>query len=215
MFERIVRTVFVVTVATVAIAAGSSGVLSPGPAHPAVGRGGTSTAASHASELASIVAKATTVSGATTTDAPGVQVAAPRRPASAQHNVSTAAVKAPARPAPKPVAHPAVATISVWTSGFQSQLNACRGAVDLTGAYRVPTIGEKWTCGGARFPRAGSLVRLTGLHAGLYRVGRVVAMLNAYTQNSGAIPRGYQLLFQTCINDNAHTEAFTSLTRVG
>jgi hypothetical protein len=124
-------------------------------------------------------------------------------------------VKTPPRPATKPAARPVAATVSVWTSGFQAQLNACRGAVDLTGAYRVPTIGEKWTCGGARFPRAGSLVHLTGLHAGLYRVGRVVAMLNAYTQNSGAIPHGYQLLFQTCVNDNAHTEAFTALTRVG
>jgi len=206
---------FVVTVTTVAIAAGTSGVLSPGPAHAAGGARGTVDAASHASELASIIAKATTASSAATTEVPGVQIAAPKRPAPAHHNVSTAAVKAPARPAPKPAVRPAAATISVWTSGFQAQLNACRGAVDLTGAYRVPTIGEKWTCGGARFPRAGSLVRLTGLHAGLYRVGPVVAMLNAYTQNSGAIPRGYALLFQTCVNDNAHTESFTALTRVG
>ena len=115
----------------------------------------------------------------------------------------------------KPAARPTARSIRVWTSGFQAQLNACRGAVDLTGAYGVATIGEKWTCGGASFPRAGSLVRLTGLHAGLYRVGGVVAILNAYRDNSADIPRGHGLLFQTCIGDNPRTESFTALTRVG
>ena len=213
MFERIVRSVFVLTIATVTVAVGSSAVLSASgsvsaKADAALGEAATTSLAEPSIPPIPAV-----------TRAPVVQVAAPER-----HSVSTAAVSAPVhaavtpkpRIAPKkPAARPVAATISVWTSGFQAQLNACRGAVDLTGAYRVPTIGEKWTCGGARFPRAGSLVRLTGLHAGLYRVGPVVAMLNAYTQNSGAIPHGYALLFQTCVNDNAHTESFTALTRVG
>jgi hypothetical protein len=181
----------------------------------ALSTGGTHPAGVASAPHAAVATSGTAASIPSVDPSPAVQVAAPKR-----HSVSTAEVKAPAHVAPKPakkkpVVRPAVATVSVWTRGFQSQLNACRGAVDLTGAYGVATIGEKWTCGGARFPRAGSLVRLTGLHAGLYRVGPVVAMLNAYTDNSGDIPRGHGLLFQTCINDNPRTEAFTALTRVG
>jgi hypothetical protein len=105
--------------------------------------------------------------------------------------------------------------LTVWTSGFQAQLDACRGAVNLSSYYHVPVIGEKWQCGGSRFPRAGSLVVLTGVISGTYRVGPVVAVLNAYVNRSGDIPRGYGLLYQTCRNGDAHTETFTELTRVG
>jgi hypothetical protein len=104
--------------------------------------------------------------------------------------------------------------LTVWTSGFQTQLNACRGAVDLTSAYGVRTIGEKWECGGARFPGPGSLVSLSGIFAGLYRVGPTVAVLSAYTNRTGDIPRGYPLLYQTCRNGNAHTETFAELIPV-
>ncbi|HEX4058915.1 MAG TPA: hypothetical protein VHX87_11445 [Galbitalea sp.] len=103
----------------------------------------------------------------------------------------------------------------VWTSGFQAQIDACRGAVNLTAAYHVRVIGEEWQCGGARFPREGTLVRLSGIISGLYRVGPVVAVLNAYVDKSRDIPRGYSLLYQTCRNGNAHTETFTELIPVG
>jgi hypothetical protein len=103
----------------------------------------------------------------------------------------------------------------VWTSGFQAQIDACRGAVNLSGAYHVRVIGEEWQCGGARFPRQGTLVRLSGIMSGLYRVGPVVAVLNAYVDRSGDIPRGYALLYQTCRYGNAHTETFTELIPVG
>lgn len=99
----------------------------------------------------------------------------------------------------------------VWTSGFQAQVNACRGAVDLTAAYHVRVIGEEWQCGGARFPHQGAIVRLSGVISGVYRVGPVVAVLNAYVAHTSNIPRGYALLYQTCRNGNAHTETFTEL----
>jgi hypothetical protein len=104
---------------------------------------------------------------------------------------------------------------NVWTSGFQAQIDACRGGVNVTAAYGVRVIGEEWGCGGSRFPRQGALVRLSGTMSGLYRVGAVVAVLDAYTADPGDIPRGYALLYQTCRNNNAHTETFTELIPLG
>jgi hypothetical protein len=130
----------------------------------------------------------------------------------------TAAAAAAQRAA---ASHPAtgqnsgVYTENVWASGFQIQLDACRGGVNLSAAYGVATIGEVWGCGGARFPKSGAEVQLTGTMAGLYRVGPVVATLNAHTQTRGDIPRGYALLYQTCLNGNASTETFTQLTPIG
>lgn len=103
---------------------------------------------------------------------------------------------------------------TVWASGFQTQIDACRGAVNLSANYHVNVIGEEWQCGGSRFPRAGALVQLTGIMSGLYRVGPVVAVLNAYVDHTSDIPRGYDLLYQTCLNGDAHTETFTELSPV-
>lgn len=103
---------------------------------------------------------------------------------------------------------------TVWTSGFQAQINACRGAVNVSAHYHVTVIAEAWQCGGSRFPRAGTLVMLSGVFHGLYRVGPVVAVLNAYVDKTSKIPRGYPLLYQTCRYGNAHTETFTELVPV-
>jgi hypothetical protein len=108
-----------------------------------------------------------------------------------------------------------VYTENVWASGFQAQLDACRGGVNLSAAYGVATIGEVWGCGGSRFPKAGAEVQLTGTMRGLYRVGPVVAIVNAHTGSPSDIPRGYALLYQTCLNGNASTETFTELTPIG
>jgi hypothetical protein len=137
--------------------------------------------------------------------------------AAAQAAVAHAAGRAPARASVRTaaVASSGGFSLNVWTSGFQAQLDACRGAVNLTGSYGVATIGEKWNCGGSRFPAAGSIVKLTGVISGTFRVGGVVAVLSAYSNSTRDIPRGYQLLFQTCRGNNAHTETFTALTRVG
>ncbi|MEO6200894.1 MAG: hypothetical protein ABIX44_07010 [Cryobacterium sp.] len=103
----------------------------------------------------------------------------------------------------------------VWTSGWQAQIDACRGAVDVTGRYGVAVIAEHWRCGGSSFPRAGTIITLSGVRSGTYRVGAVVAVLNAKTQGTASVPRGYGLLYQTCINGSNATMSFTVLTKVG
>ncbi|TFD79896.1 hypothetical protein E3T54_04350 [Cryobacterium sp. Sr8] len=131
-----------------------------------------------------------------------------------------AAARAPARAwqAPAAAGQPRAGTARfnkyVWTAGWQAQIDACNGAVDLTGRYGVRVIGEHWSCGGSRFPSSG-LITLSGVLSGTYRVGGVAAVLNANTQGTGNIPRGYDLLYQTCINGSNTTMSFTVLTRVG
>ncbi len=108
-------------------------------------------------------------------------------------------------------------TINVWTdTGFQASIDACRGGVDVTAQYNVHTIAEHWTCGGSSFPRtAGSIVTLTGIDAGTYRVDGVVAILNVYKNKTSDIPRGYDLIYQSCLNNNATTEFFAGMTKIG
>lgn len=125
-----------------------------------------------------------------------------------------AAPRAPAGvSAPAPA--PALFNKLVWTSGFQSEIDACRGAVDVTAQYGVPTIAEHWSCGGSRFLRAGRQVTLSGVRSGTYLVGGVAAVLNANTQGTASVPRGYDLLCQTCINGSNASMSFTVLTRIG
>ena len=102
----------------------------------------------------------------------------------------------------------------VWASGFQSEIDACRGAVNVTGRYGVAVIAEHWSCGGSRFPGAGTTVTLSGVNLGTYRVGGIVAVLDVDTDGTASIPRGYDLLYQTCINGSNATMSFTALRRV-
>lgn len=63
----------------------------------------------------------------------------------------------------------------------------------------MPTIAERWSCGGKDFPDdAGTVIALTGVHAGTYRVDGVVAMLNADRNSTADLPHGFDLLYQTC-----------------
>jgi hypothetical protein len=61
----------------------------------------------------------------------------------------------------------------------------------------------------------GSVVILTGFDAGTYRSSGVVSRLNVNTDNANEIARGYDLIYQTCLNGNASTEVFVGLTKVG
>ncbi|MEC5149528.1 hypothetical protein [Cryobacterium sp. GrIS_2_6] len=104
----------------------------------------------------------------------------------------------------------------VWTAGGQPEIDACKGAVDLTAQYKVPVIVEHWFCGGNAFPTtAGATVTLTGLHAGLWRVDGVVLTVNATTQNTSVLPVDRELMFQTCNNNTSTTTIFIALTKVG
>ena len=103
----------------------------------------------------------------------------------------------------------------VWTAGWQHEIDACQGAVDIGAHYGVPVIAEHWSCGGSRFPREGSTITLTGAASGVYLVGSVAAVLNVATDTAEDVPRGFDLLYQTCINGSSATMSFTALTRVG
>lgn len=105
--------------------------------------------------------------------------------------------------------------VHVWTSGFQAQVNACRGGVDLTGAYHTRTVAEHWQCGGSSFPeKAGAVVTFTGLDAGTYRVVGVVAVLNAYVAKTRNVPHGYEMLYQTCYGGDSRHTVFIALARI-
>jgi hypothetical protein len=107
-------------------------------------------------------------------------------------------------------------TVTVWTAGWQTQINACHGAVDITAHYRTATVAQHWGCGGSAFPTtAGTIVRFVGLDAGTYRVIGVAAVLDAYTAKTNQLPRGYDMLFQTCRNNNSHTTEFVALQKIG
>jgi hypothetical protein len=107
-------------------------------------------------------------------------------------------------------------TNNVHAIGWTPELDECIGSVDVTAHYQeVPTIAEHWSCGGKDFPDdAGTMITLTGVHAGTYRVDGIVAMLDASTHSTADVPRGYDLLYQTCQNGQSDTMSFTALTRV-
>jgi hypothetical protein len=120
---------------------------------------------------------------------------------------------APATPA-APSA-PATYAEFVWTTGFQSELDACRGSVNMTPSFGTAVIGEHWSCGGRSFPKTpGTRVELSGALSGTYVLGPVVAVLNQHTHRIGDVPHGYDLLYQTCINGDNTRMSFTQLTRV-
>ncbi len=126
----------------------------------------------------------------------------------AAHAAAQAAVAAAARAAAGYVQR-------VWTSGFQNEIDRCRGAVDVTAVYQVRVIAEHSSCGGARFPNSpGSIVTITGLDAGRYRVVGIIARLNGLVDHAEDIPRGYDLLYQTCASGFTDM-TFTALQRIG
>jgi hypothetical protein len=105
---------------------------------------------------------------------------------------------------------------NVHATGWTPELDECIGSVDVTAHYQdVPTIAEHWSCGGKDFPDdAGTVITLTGVHAGTYRVDGIVAMLNADRNSTADVPRGYDLLYQTCQNGQSATMSFTALTKI-
>lgn len=107
-------------------------------------------------------------------------------------------------------------TNNVAATGWYPELDQCTGSVDITARYQgVPTIAEHWSCGGKLFPDdAGTIIALTGVHEGTYRVEGIVAMLNSSRNTPSDLPRGYDLLYQTCQNGQSSTMSFTALTKI-
>jgi hypothetical protein len=127
--------------------------------------------------------------------------------------------KAPVAQAPRahaPAASAPAHTEHVWATGFQKEIDACKGSVDMTPTFGKPVIGEHWSCGGREFPTAaGSIVTLTGVLSGTFRVGPVVAVLNQRTNTTNDVPGGYDLLYQTCVGGDNTRMSFTALERIG
>ena len=107
-------------------------------------------------------------------------------------------------------------TNHVHAVGWTSELDECVGSVDISAHYdNVPTIAEHWSCGGRAFPdEAGTIIRLTGENEGTYRVDGIVKMVNQHIATVADVPRGYDLLYQTCQNGQSTTMSFTALTRL-
>lgn len=125
-----------------------------------------------------------------------------------------AAIKAAEEAAARAAAEPYVE--HVWTTGWMAQIDACNGAVDVTAhVENVPLIAEHNYCGGRSFPLdRGKLIKITGVDAGLYRSEGVVAHLNGYVDDASDLPRGYDLLYQTCVTGYSNM-LYVGLTRVG
>lgn len=106
-------------------------------------------------------------------------------------------------------------TSHVWTSGWVAELDACQGAVDLTAHYGIPAIAEHWSCGGKDFPtEPGTIITLTGVHEGTYRVDGIVMMLDQSVATTDDLPHGFELVYQTCQNGQPATMSLTALTRL-
>ena len=159
-------------------------------------------------------------------DAQIIKAAAPERALLAKQAAeAAAAAKAAAEAAAQAAAQAAAAaraaaargrSVNVWTTGFQAQVNACRGGVDMSAHYGMRIVAEHWSCGGSSFPTgAGAVVTFTGLDAGTYRVIGLVATLDAYTAHTSQVPHNYQMLFQTCRGGNSHYTEFIALQRIG
>jgi hypothetical protein len=99
-------------------------------------------------------------------------------------------------------------------SNGQALIDSCKGGVDVTSWYGVPSSAIEVRCGGSTLPLyAGAIIKITGIHAGTYRSSGIVATLNQSTDNTDSLPQGYNYLIQTCHPDSAHM-IFLGLTEI-
>jgi hypothetical protein len=99
--------------------------------------------------------------------------------------------------------------------GWTPELDQCKGSVDLSAQYGTAAIAEHWSCGGKNFPdEPGTIITLTGVRAGTYRVEGIVKMVNQHVATVADIPRGYDLIYQTCQNGQSTTMSLTALTKI-
>lgn len=106
----------------------------------------------------------------------------------------------------------------VYKSGgirkLQSQIDTCR-TVDGTKYYNLPILLQHFHCGGNQFPTAkGKIVKVTGNRAGTYKVLGVVKWLNVYKNTTADVPRGYDLVYQTCLKGSTKM-GIVALKKIG
>lgn len=103
-------------------------------------------------------------------------------------------------------------TVRIGGAGGQGLIDACVGAVWWSGWHNL--LAEHWHCGGASFPQwAGAIIHIPG--SGTYQSAGVVSVVNQATANTGNIPGGYDVVYQTCLNNNPGTTGLIGLTRIG
>ncbi|PZQ91480.1 MAG: hypothetical protein DI534_00360 [Leifsonia xyli] len=107
---------------------------------------------------------------------------------------------------------------SIWTSGGQAEIDACRGSVDMPDIASYLGGGfyaaEHWRCGGSAWGGvgAGAIVQFPGY--GVYQVvGRVGGLV--YGVDASAVPAGYDGYYQTCIGGSSSNMTVWLLSRVG
>lgn len=107
-------------------------------------------------------------------------------------------------------------TNHVHAAGWTAELDQCKGSVDLSARYGTAAIAEHWSCGGKNFPdEPGTIIQLTGVREGTYRVEGIVKMLNQRVATIADVPTGYDLIYQTCQNGQPSTMSMTALTKIG
>jgi hypothetical protein len=106
-------------------------------------------------------------------------------------------------------------TNHVHAAGWTPELDECKGSVDLSARYGTAAIAEHWSCGGKNFPdEPGTIITLTGVREGTYRVEGIVKMVNQHVATIADIPHGYDLIYQTCQNGQSSTMSLTALTKL-
>lgn len=104
-------------------------------------------------------------------------------------------------------------TVSPAGSGGQALIDACVGPVWWTPSW-FPYLAEHWHCGGAAFPKqAGAIVTIAG--SGVYQSAGIVKQVNAYVEDMNAVPSGYDVYYQTCLNNDPSTSVIIGLVRIG
>lgn len=97
-------------------------------------------------------------------------------------------------------------------SGDQELIDACVGPV-WTGGLPM-FLAEHWHCGGASFPlHPGAVVTVAGV--GTFQSVGVIIQLDGPNSTYDAIPGGYDLYYQTCLNNNPATTGVVGLQRIG
>ncbi|TFC06544.1 hypothetical protein [Cryobacterium sp. MDB2-33-2] len=169
-------------------------------------------ASSTALKAAGSAAHATATQARTKAASP---VSAPVAPPATQIINQSAAPTRQADAPPQPVVANGPFTLNVRVSGGQPEVDQCNGGVDVN-VYVAVVVAEHWFCGGSVFPQTpGTVITLTGIHAGSYRVVGVVLTMNHTTANARDIPTTYDMLFQTCQNNSDLTTTFTALAKIG
>lgn len=106
---------------------------------------------------------------------------------------------------------------SIWTTGGQAQVDACRGSVNFAGiaGYLGAAFyaAEHWSCGGRAWAGLGTGARVDFPGYGSYQIVGQVGGL-ALGADASMLPAGYDGYYQSCIDGSATNMHVWLLRRV-